>query len=230
MDISRQVFARSARMGISYVILSIVMGVLLTGGLNAAVKFGNLTSTNGSTVDVGSVLGFLVVPMGALAGLVITTPVYLMFVADKNAGVLEYLLAVGMNQRDLFLGYLKASLMLSLLALAPVVVLNLAFMNGGLGTSLLGSGLAVGTGLADVALVTVLMTAFSSMQRRPTGMNSPVGISIGVFLLMPEVFLLVLLGREVIWVEGLIAGILIAVAFALIFSLDRLIKREKLLP
>lgn len=230
MDISRQVFSRSVRMGISYVILSVIMGTILTSGLNAAVKFGGLTSTNGSTVSIGSALGFLIVPMGALAGLVITTPVYLLFVADKNAGVLEYLLAVGMNQRDLFLGYLKASLMLSLLALAPVVALNIAFMNGGLAQSLLVAGLAVGTGLADVALVTVLMTAFSSMQRRPTGMNSPVGITIGVFLLIPEVFLLVLLGSEAVWVDGAVALVLILVALGLISSLDRLIQREKLLP
>lgn len=230
MDISRQVFGRSIRMGLSYVILSVVMGVFLTTALNFGASIGNVVSNNGNGVDLGSILGLLVVPMGALVGLVITTPVYLLFVNDKNAGVLEYLLAVGMSQRDVFMGYLKASVMLSLLALVPVVAINTAFMNGGIGIALLGAGLAFATGVSDVALVTVLMTSFSSMQRRPTGMNSPIGITIGVSLLLPEFLLISFLGALVIWLEAGIALALFAAAALLMLLLDRIIKREKLLP
>jgi hypothetical protein len=186
-------------------------------------------------VDLGAIFGLLIVPVGALVGLVITTPVYLLFVNDKNAGVLEYLLAVGMNQRQIFMGYLKASLGLSLIALAPVVVINTAFHNGGFSVALLGAGLALATGVADVSLVTVLMTAFSSMQRRPTGMNSPIGISIGVFLLLPELLIIAITGSFVALsvIVLLEVGIALAIAGAAAFfmlSLDRIIKREKLLP
>ncbi|HMD78871.1 MAG TPA: hypothetical protein VKF39_02690, partial [Nitrososphaerales archaeon] len=146
MDIWRQVFGRSARMGWSYVVLSLLMGGFITGSLNVAATIGNVTSGNGFGVNIGAIFGLLVVPIGALVGLVITTPVYLLFVNDKNAGVLEYLLAVGMNQRQIFMGYLKASLALSLIALTPVMVINTAFHNGGLSVALLGAGLALATG------------------------------------------------------------------------------------
>jgi hypothetical protein len=231
MDISKQVFRRSARMGLSYVVLSLLMGVFLTTSLNIAATIGNVSSAdNGNSVPLGPMLGLLVVPMGALVGLVITTPVYLLFVNDKNAGVLEYLLAVGMDQRDVFLGYLKAGVMLSLVAMVPVVLINTAFMSGGLGPALLGGALVLGTGVSDVALVTIMMTAFSSMQRRPTGMNSPLGITIGVLFLIPELLLLSVLGTQVVWVEGGMAVALLIAAVFFLLSLGKLIKREKLLP
>lgn len=218
-------------MGLSYVVLSLLMGVFLTTSLNIAATIGNVSSAdNGNSVPLGPMLGLLVVPMGALVGLVITTPVYLLFVNDKNAGVLEYLLAVGMDQRDVFLGYLKAGVMLSLVAMVPVVLINTAFMSGGLGPALLGGALALGTGVSDVALVTIMMTAFSSMQRRPTGMNSSLGITIGVLFLIPELLLLSVLGTQVVWVEGGVAVALLIAAVFFLLSLGKLIKREKLLP
>ena len=124
----------------------------------------------------------------------------------------------------------KASMMLSLVAMVPVVLINTAFMNSGLVLTLLGGVLALATGISDVALVTVLMTSFSSMQRRPTGMNSPLGISIGVVFLIPEFLLLSVLGTRIVWVEGAVAVALFVAVAALMLSLDRLIRREKLLP
>jgi hypothetical protein len=217
-------------MGLGYVVISLTMGVFLSFSLNIGATVGSVVSRNGNAVPLGDILGLLVVPVGALVGLIITTPVYLLFVNDKNAGVLEYLLAVGMNQRDVFMGYMKASIMLSLVAMVPVVLINTAFMAGGLSLTLLGDALALGTGISDVALVTVLMTSFSSMQRRPSGMNSPLGITIGVLFLIPQFFLISLLGPRIVWVEGFIALCLLVTAFVLLLSLDRLIKREKLLP
>ena len=230
LDISTQVFGRSVRLGPSYVVLSLLMGIGLTATLNIASSVGNVVSNSGLGVPLGSILALLVVPTGALVGLVITTPVYLLFVSDKNAGVLEYLLAVGMSQRDVFMGYLKASVMLSIVAMIPVVVVNTAFMSGGLVLALEGAGLALGTGISDVALVTILMTSFSSMQRRPTGMNSPIGITIGVALLLPEFLLVALLGTLIVWVELAVAIAIFAVAAFLMLSIDRIIEREKLLP
>ena len=230
LDISSQVFGRSVRMGPSYVVLSLLMGIALTTSLNFASTVGTVVSSSGLGVPLGSILALLVVPTGALVGLVITTPVYLLFVNDKNAGVLEYLLAVGMTQRDIFMGYLKASVMLSFVAMIPVVIINTAFMSGGLALALEGGGLALATGVSDVALVTIMMTSFSSMQRRPTGMNSPIGITIGVVLLLPEFLLVALLGTLIVWVELAVAIAIFATATFLMLSIDRIIGREKLLP
>ncbi len=230
MDIYRQVFVRSARMGVGYVIMGILIAVLFTTILNVAPRFANIPAGQGQPVDLTATLGFVVIPLVALSGLIITTPVYLLFVNDKNAGVLEYLLAVGMNQRDVFKGYLKAALLLSLVAMVPAAILNLVLSPSGLDTTLVGVGLSIATGAADVALVTVLMTGFSSMQSRPTGMNSPLGIGIGVIVIMPELLLFSVMGTAVLWVDMAVAVAIFAVAVLFLLSLDRLVSREKLLP
>ena len=46
--------------------------------------------------------------------LIFATPVILLYVYDKNNGVLEYLLSLGWNQSDIFKRYLKAALFLAL--------------------------------------------------------------------------------------------------------------------
>jgi len=229
LQIYRQVFSRSARMGISYVIISIVMGLILTGVFGEGLRLGG-AAVAAQGVDLTDIVGFLVVPFTAVVGLLITTPIYLLFVSDKNTGLLEYLLAVGMGQRDIFWGYLKASFLLSLVGIVPMLLLNLALESGGVVMALEVTGLGLGTALADVALVTVLMTAFSSMQRKPTGMNSPVGISIGIFIMLPELLLTAVLQSEIVWLDLALGVAVMIVSVFLLVSIDRLIVREKLLP
>ncbi|MDV3244344.1 MAG: hypothetical protein LYZ66_04120 [Nitrososphaerales archaeon] len=230
MDISRQVFVRSARMGLSYVVLSLVMAVFLTVSFGIAGRAGNIVASNGQVLDFGSTLSYIVVPFAAIFGLLITTPTYLLFVNDKNTGVLEYLLAVGMSQRDVFKGYLKAALMLSLVAILPALAINAALSSSGIVGAGLAGGLALVTGLADVSMVTFLMTAFGSMQRKPTGMNSPVGITIGIVIVMPELLLQFVLGAAIVWLDLAIALAVLVTAAVLLSSVDKLIMREKLLP
>lgn len=229
MQIYRQVFFRSARMGASYVILGVAMGLFLTAVFSLGLRAGG-TAAAVQGVDITDILGFLVVPFAAIVGLLTTTPIYLLFVADKNTGLLEYLLAVGMGQRDVFWGYLKASLLLSLVGIVPMLLLNLALASGGIVLASEAAALGLVTALADVALVTVLMTSFSSMQRKPSGMNSPVGISIGIFLVLPELLLTAVLGREIVWLDLGLGAAILAVSGFLLLSIDRIIVREKLLP
>jgi len=216
-------------MGLSYVVLSLAMALFLTVSINLAGKVGVVTS-NGQPIDIASSLPYMVVPFSAVFGLIISTPTYLLFVNDKNAGVLEYLLAVGMGQRDVFKGYLKAALMLASVAILPAVAVNTLLSISGPGAAVLAGSLALVTGLADVALVTFLMTAFSSLQRRPTGMNSPLGITIGVLLVMPELLLLFVFGSAILWLDLAIAGGIVVATAVLLLLVDRLIMREKLLP
>ncbi len=217
-------------MGLLYVILSVVVGTVLIVVVDLAPRLANVPVNGGSSVNIADVLGLMVVPFSVIVGLLVTTPVYILFVSDKNAGVLEYLLAVGMGQRDVFKGYLKAALLLALVPMLPVVLLNTVASPTGLTLSLEAGGLGLVTGLADVALVTVLMTGFSSMQRKPTGMNSPLGISIGVLIVFPELVLFSALGTNVIWFDVAVALAVFVVSILLLLSVDRLIKREKLLP
>jgi hypothetical protein len=198
-------------MGMLYVIIGVAMGIFMTVSLDLAASYGNIPASGSSVgADISGALGLMVIPLGALGGLIVTTPVYLLFVNDKNVGVLEYLLAVGMGQRDIFKGYLKAALLLSMIAIVPAILLNLALSPEGLSIALEGSGLTLVTGVANVAMVTVLMTSFSSMQRRPTGMNSPLGIGVGVFILLPELMLFAAFGTAIIWLD-------LAIALAILF-------------
>lgn len=230
MDVSRQVFARSLRMGVVYVVTSVAMALLVTFSFGVAARVGSVVENNGMVFDLHSVFGLMIVPFVAVFGLVVTTPTYLLFVSDKNAGVLEYLLAVGMNQRDIFEGYLKAALMLSLIPIAVSLVVNLASSPSGVLYSAGIGLLAAVTGLADVALVTFLMIGFSAMQRKPTGMNSPLGITIGIVLVLPEFLLLFLLQGAILYLDVGVAVVLSAVTGFLLLSVDELIMREKLLP
>ncbi len=230
MDITKQVFKRSVRMGLSYVVLSLAMALFLTISLGLAGRAASVVANNGQVIELGHALQHMVVPFAAVFGLIISTPTYLLFVNDKNAGVLEYLLAVGMGQRDVFGGYLKAALLLASVAILPALAVNLILSTQSLGAAVLTGALALVTGLADVALVTFLMTAFSSMQRRPTGMNSPVGITIGILLVAPEVLLVAFLGSAIIWLDLAIGAAVVVATAVLLLRVDRLIMREKLLP
>lgn len=217
-------------MGLTYVLISITIGLVMVATFNGVVRVAGSLPTSPGAGEVGDLLGSMVVPFAAMVGLIITTPIYLLFVADKNAGVLEYLLAVGMGQRDVFWGYLKASLLLSLVGMGPMILLNAALAGSGFTTSAVAGALALATGVSDVALVTVLMTAFSSMQRKPTGMNSPLGITIGILPILPEFFLVALLRGSILWFDLAVALALLGTAAFLLRSINRLIVREKLLP
>lgn len=216
-------------MGLLYVAIGLLIGVLLTVTLDFAGRVGTVTQS-GTSVDVAAVMGSIIVPIGALVGLIAATPVFFLFVYDKNAGVLEYLLAVGMTQREVFSGYLKAALLLSLVVMAPGALLNFVLSPNGLLYGAESVVISLVTGLADVALVTVLMTGFSSMQRRPSGVNSPLGVAVGIVPLFPSLILGAVVGPSLFWVEGVIAVVIFAVAAALLLSLDRMVSREKFLP
>ena len=229
MDISKQVLKRSARMGVLYLVIAMVMGTVLTATLSATSSgYQNVTS-NGQTLNVRMYLEYLLVPFTAMVALIASIPVCMLFVFDKNAGVLEYLLATGMSQREVFRGYLNASLAIACIAMTPPVLINAA-INGASVTTGEVIGLGVLTGIAAVSLVTVLMTAFSSMQRKPTGMNSPLGISLGIFAILPELFLGAILSSYALLFDVIIGAAVMVVALAMLISIDRLIQREKLLP
>ena len=79
----------------------------------------------GKSSKAGSGLPLLAVPLDMVPLLMIATPVVLLFVYDKNNGVLEYLLSLGMTQRDIYMRYLKAALLLTFIfsiIFVPVVL------------------------------------------------------------------------------------------------------------
>ncbi len=233
MSFNMTIAKRGMRLGIMYVALSFFLAVL--GIVLAAV--GSLVPANldttGSPVDVNAYISLIPVPIVGIAGLMAATPVSLLFVHDKENGTLEYLLSMGFDQRDVFRAYLAAAL---ILGLPPLAVGGAA---AGIVAALLGRGMdlvatmvtcSLTLGLAVVALTTVLMSAFTALQRQPMGMNQPLGIAIGAFVLVGALMAPLAAGSLALVFELIISAIVAAVSLTLLALTPRLIRREKMLP
>jgi len=76
----------------------------------------------------------------------------------------------------------------------------------------------------------VLMMAFSSLQKQRVGANQPLGIGLGIVLIIPTYFLPIFFPAQAVTIMLLNAGIAAALAVAMFLLAGRLVKREKLLP
>ena len=97
-------------------------------------------------------------------------PVILLYVYDKNNGVLRHLLSIGWNQSDIFRLYLKAALFwaLTVFVAESVVVLIACAIVGSLAVFLLGALMLLLTaflGISVVSFVVMAMMAFSTLQK-----------------------------------------------------------------
>ncbi len=233
MSFSVTIAKRGLKLGITYFALStfiVFFGVILTGAMGfLPVNPGDLPST----VNVSAYVGFIGVPLVAMGGLMAGMPTTLLFVHDKENGTLEYLLSMGFDQRDIFRTYLSASILLG----APLLV------GGGIAASLVDlitSGnisfaatvliCILALGFAAIALTTVLMTAFSALQKQPMGMNQPLGIAIGAFVLVGAMMAPLAAPADALVFELAIAAVVVAVSLGLLAVTPRLIRREKMLP
>jgi len=160
-------------------------------------------------------------------------PVVMLFVYDKNNGIFEYLLSTGLDQLDIFKGYVKASLLLASSLLAFVIVLN-TVIGTFVGTSLtLLATIAILTfsiGVSVVFLVTVSMIAFSSLQKTRMGANQPLGVSLGIIPVFPALILPFIFPSYALIIDVSLAAAILLASIGLLLSIGKLILREKLLP
>jgi hypothetical protein len=184
-------------------------------------------------IDLTSSFPLLSIALLSLSAVFFALPVVMLFVYDKNNGVLEYLLSTGLDQLDVFKGYVKASLVLAVYLLVFAITLNTVV------GVVLGTGLALlvtigvltfAIGISEVFLVSVCMIAFSSLQRTPMGANQPMGIIVGVIPLFPALLLPLAFPAYAIIVDLTIAAVTLLASLGLLLSTSRLIRREKLLP
>lgn len=220
----------------SYIAICGILALYAIGLANLP-QFLAMTNLASLPTNVGSGLTtlfpYLSIAMIALSGLVVSTPVLLLFVYDKNNGVLEYLLSTGMDQIDLFSAYLRAALVLSSIALLCVNTVN-TLIGLVLGTStqvlLVLFVLSFVIGLSAVSFVTVSMIAFSSLQRTPMGANQPLGLAIGMIPIFP-LFVLPMVFLQYIFLTDVTLAITVAIiSMTLLIGASRLVIREKLLP
>jgi hypothetical protein len=217
------------------VFLSLVGLVFLSlPGLIRNVPTTGIPAGANATIAANTAAGvpFLSVPLQALAATMFATPVLLLFVYDKNNGVLEYLLSLGMSQGDIYRQYLKAALILAAAIVAFDVIIDVIFglIEGAAGLTLEVSGLVAALALAAVSFGTLLMMSFSSLQKQRMGSNQPLGMAIGATVVLPAYMLPLIIPSIAFWTDLLLAGVIIGLAL-LTYSLSSgLISREKLLP
>lgn len=188
----------------------------------------------GRGVYTGPSVSLLSVGLTAIAAFFFSTPVILLYVYDKNNGVLEYFLSLGMDQGDIYKRYLKAAVILDLVLMAAVAAGNVAvalILRADLMFPLEVSAFAAALSLSIVFFATISLMAFSSLQRPMAGANQPLGLALGVLLVMPAYLAPLIFPFIVVIVVDLVEAVLVAALAAVLFLLaSRLISREKLLP
>ena len=177
-------------------------------------------------------LFLIAVPFMALGILMFTTSVILLYVYDKNNGVLEYLLSLGWNQSDIFKRYLKTALFLALTLFIAEFAANVvsSVIAGTTPLALALLALTAAQGFSAVSLATVAMMAFSSLQKQRVGANSPLGLTIGAVVIIPTFYISFLPFSIAFLVDLSIAVVAGGLSIVLLILSSRLIRREKMLP
>jgi putative exporter of polyketide antibiotics len=118
---------RSVRLSRTYVVLGVGMSVYGTIMSNI-LSLIRADSVNPSSTAIDFVNSFPVLSVAilSLSAMLSSMPVVMLFVYDKNNGVLEYLLSTGLDQLDIFKGYVKASLSLATYLLVFSNIFNTA--------------------------------------------------------------------------------------------------------
>ncbi len=223
---------RSTKLSKSYIIIGIfltIYGVVLSNLMTIIPPDIN----NPTPIDLTTNFPLLSIALISLSAVMFALPVIMLFVYDKNNGVLEYLLSTGLDQLDIFKGYVKAALVLATYLLFFGITLNTAvgiLLATNLTLLVTIAILAFTIGISEVFLVSICMVAFSSLQKTPMGANQPLGIIVGVIPMFPALLLPLAFPTYAIIVDLTIAAITLLASLALLLSTGRLIRREKLLP
>lgn len=232
---------RALSLSKTYVVIAIILsiiGIVLAniGHALLGLTLGEIPATSISSsnnLQIVSALPLIAVPLMVFSTLTFATPVILLYVYDKNNGVLEYFLSLGMNQSNIYEGYLKAALILSSIMFSYEILANLVigFVSGTSLTILIETLLLTpAIGYPAVSFVTIAMMAFGSLQKQRVGSNQPLGMGLGVMLVLPTYLFPLIAPAFAIMGDLMIAAIVITLSLLLFLLASRLIRREKLLP
>ncbi len=227
---------RSLNLGITYAVIGAIISVIGIVFSNLAVlTSSNLTNvpSESSGKQALSTFPLLAIPMITFGALALATTVVILYVYDKNNGVLEYFLSVGMDQQDIYMGYLKASLLLATILLVIVIPIDIVtgLLLGNDRILLLDiSFLTPLLALSTVSFVNIIMMAFSSLQKQRVGSNQPLGIALGFVVVMPTYVVPFVFPSFATQIDLIIIACIDGLSLGMFFLASRLIKREKLLP
>jgi hypothetical protein len=233
MNFWQATIRRSVRLSRTYAIMGVAMSLFGMIFSNIVSNPADLINIENTSIDLMNSMPLASVSLLSMSALIFSLPVVMLFVFDKNTGVLEYLLSTGLNQLDVYKGYVKASLLLASILLAFSTVFNTA-LGFYLGTSLdLLATIVVLTfavGISGVLLGTVSMMAFSSLQKTQMGANQPLGIAIGIVPALAALMVPLVFPSYALAIVISIAVVTSLFSLALLLLSSRLIPREKLLP
>jgi len=232
-----------------YVAIAIAIGVGVLIFLNPTyINTAAYTSATNHTGVLSSVINartggdatlglpLLAVPFTVLPMMMLTTTMVILFVYDKNNGVLEYLISLGMNQRSIYMRYMGAALLNAVCYLLVFGILNLIysyiqFGTKALGTMLLVLGIGTVIAVSTVAFIMTMMMIFSVLQKARSGGNQPLAVTLGLIVVFPGYFIpFIFPYNTAVAVEIGIAILIAAVAILLMLLSGKYINREKFLP
>ena len=239
-DLGAVIAKRSISLSKTYPVIGIFMALFAALISSLSGVIGNLSSTGipagtsgTSPLNLTTALPLVSVGLQVLAAVIFSMPVLQLYVYDKNNGVLEYFLSLGMNQGDIFRQYLKAALLLAsgLVGLETVVNVAAGLIAGVGAPALLGvSGLVVALAIPVVSSEAQIMMSFSSLQKQRVGSNQPLGMAFGVFMVIPAYIIPLVFPSLALTIDLLLASAIAVLSLTLYLSSSRLISREKLLP
>jgi hypothetical protein len=90
--------------------------------------------------------------------------------------------------------------------------------------------LVVALALPVVSFDSLIMMSFSSLQKQRVGSNQPLGLTIGVLLVVPAYIVPLAVPSIAFAFDFLLAGIIVVLSLLMYFLSSRLISRMKLLP
>ena len=230
---------RSVSLSRTYPILGVLLALLgllvssLSGVVNSvATNAIPANATGASGLNLAQGITFIAVPLQTFAAVIFATPVLLLFVYDKNNGVLEYFLSLGMSQGEIYGRYLKAALILASAAVGFDVVVDVTagLVQGTGGLMLEVAGLVAVLSLPTVCFSALIMMSFSSLQKQRVGSNQPLGMAIGIFIVMPAYVGPLVVPSLALAIDLLLAGLIVGLSLVMYLLSSRLISREKLLP
>lgn len=239
---------RAISLNKTYVGIAIFIAILALTAWNPNVWASKFKGTSNSTINAGyngttgqalngnQGLPLLSIPFYAFPPLMLVTPIVVLFVYDKNNGVLEYLLSLGMTQRDIYLRYLKASLLLVAIYFVIFTIVDIAysyafFTASATSTLFIVLPIAIVIIMSVVAFMITMMMTFSSLQRTRIGSNQPLAMLVGVACTIPGYIIPLALPFNIALVAEILEAVMLAVtASVFIIYSGKLIKREKFLP
>jgi hypothetical protein len=219
---------RSISLGKTHMAIAIVIALVSLFLLNS------LSGAALSAKTAGISPQGLIVPLMVLPTIILVTPVVLLYVYDKNNGVLEYFLSLGMTQKEIYERYLKAALLIVSIFLIVDVTANLVagfILRVNMTVLTEAVGLASVIALAAVSLLIMIMISFSSLQKTRMGANQPLGLIVGFLMVLPDYGIPFIQPYSlVVPLELTQAVILTIIAITMLVLSNRLINRENLLP